>query len=143
MIRASRGDAQQLRARFDAAYEALYGVRLDDMDVEVVSWRTAAHGGDAGRDITIRLAQTPGHPKSRRQVWFKDRSSAVPVYERSALACDQRIEGPVIIEERETTIFVLGGWTVSVHADGSLKAQTAPSGGVRWTASISRSSGPT
>ena len=116
-------DAQQLRARFDTAYETLYGVRLDDMDVEVVSWRAAAHGGDAGRDIAIRLAEAPGRPKSRRQVWFKDRSTAVPVYERAALAREQRIEGPVIIEERETTLFVLGGWTVSVHADGSLKAK--------------------
>jgi N-methylhydantoinase A len=116
-------DARQLRARFDAAYEALYGVRLDDMDVEVVSWRAAAHGGDAGRDIGVRLAAQPGKPKSRRPVYFKDRSLPVPVYDRAALAGDQRIDGPVIIEERETTIYVLAGWTLSVHADGSLKAK--------------------
>jgi N-methylhydantoinase A len=116
-------DARQLRARFDAAYEALYGVRLDDMDVEIVSWRTAAHGGDAGRNIGIRLSAQPAQPKSKREVYFKDRSMPVAVYERAALARDQRIEGPVIIEERETTIFVLGGWSLSVHADGSLKAK--------------------
>jgi N-methylhydantoinase A len=116
-------DAQQLRARFDAAYEALYGVRLDDMDVEIVSWRAAAHGGDAGRDISIRLASQPASPKAKRPVYFKDRSLPVAVYDRAALACDQRIDGPVIIEERETTIFVLGGWSLRVHADGSLKAK--------------------
>ena len=116
-------DTRQLRARFDAAYEALYGVRLDDMDVEIVSWRAAAHGGDAGRDISIRLARQPGRPKAQREVYVKDRSIPVPVYDRAALARDQRIDGPVIIEERETTIFVLGGWTLSVHADGSLKAK--------------------
>jgi len=116
-------DASQLRARFDAAYEALYGVRLDEMEVEIVSWRAAAHGGDAGRAIGVRLQGEPASPKSRRNVYFKDRSQAVPVYERSALAHEQRIDGPVIIEERETTIFVLGGWTLNVHADGSLKAR--------------------
>jgi N-methylhydantoinase A len=116
-------DARQLRARFDAAYEALYGVRLDDMDVEIVSWRAAAHGGDAGRDIAIRLATQPAKPKAQRRVYFKDRSMPVPVYDRAALARDQRIDGPVIIEERETTIFVLGGWSLSVHADGSLIAK--------------------
>jgi N-methylhydantoinase A len=116
-------DARQLRARFDAAYEALYGVRLDDMDVEIVSWRAAAHGGDAGRDIAIRLATQPAKPKAQRRVYFKDRSMPVPVYDRVALARDQRIDGPVIIEERETTIFVLGGWSLSVHADGSLIAK--------------------
>jgi N-methylhydantoinase A len=116
-------DARQLRARFDAAYESLYGVRLDDMDVEVVSWRTAAHGGDAVRDIRIRPASQPAEPRTRRDVYFKDRITPVPVYQRSALARDQRIVGPVIVEERETTIFVLGGWSISVHADGSLKAK--------------------
>jgi len=116
-------DARQLRARFDAAYEALYGVRLDDMDVEVVSWRTAAHGGDSGRDIGIRLATRPAGPKARRDVYFKDRSLPVAVYDRVSLASGQQIDGPVIIEERETTIFVLGGWTLSVHADGSLIAR--------------------
>jgi N-methylhydantoinase A len=116
-------DARQLRARFDAAYEALYGVRLDDMDVEVVSWRTAAHGGDAVRDIRIQPASQPAEPRTRRDVYFKDRIMPVPVYQRSALARDQRIVGPVIVEERETTIFVLGGWSISVHADGSLKAK--------------------
>jgi N-methylhydantoinase A len=115
-------DAGQLRARFDAAYEALYGVRLDDMDVEVVSWRTAAHGGDAGREIGIRLASQPGNPKAQRQVYFKDRSLPVAVYDRARLASGQRIDGPVIIEERETTIFVLGGWSLKVHPDGSLIA---------------------
>jgi N-methylhydantoinase A len=116
-------DARALRQRFDAAYEALYGVRLDDMDVEVVSWRTAAHGGDAGRDIGVRLAQSPARPKSRRQVWFKDRSLPVSVYERATLARDQRIDGPAIIEERETTIFLLAGWSLHVHPDGSLIAK--------------------
>jgi N-methylhydantoinase A len=116
-------DARQLRSRFDAAYEALYGVRLDDMDVEVVSWRTAAHGGDAGREIGIRLASRPGKPKAKRDVYFKDRSLPVAVYDRGSLASGQRIDGPVIIEERETTIFVLGGWNLSVHADGSLIAR--------------------
>ncbi|MGH9321521.1 MAG: hydantoinase/oxoprolinase family protein, partial [Vicinamibacteria bacterium] len=37
-------DLGSLRARFDEAYEMLYGIRLADMDVEVVSWRASAHG---------------------------------------------------------------------------------------------------
>ncbi len=119
----SAHDARQLRSRFDAAYEALYGVRLDDMDVEVVSWRTAAHGGDAGREIGIRLPTQPGKPKATREVYFRDRSLPVAVYDRASLASGQPIDGPVIIEERETTIFVLGGWHLSVHGDGSLIAR--------------------
>jgi N-methylhydantoinase A len=32
------------------------------------------------------------------------------------------VDGPVIVEERETTIFVLPDWKLRVHADGSLTA---------------------
>jgi len=111
-----------LRARFDRAYEALYGVRLDDVDVEVVSWRTAAHGGATDRAISVTLDSKPGGARTRRQVHFRGRDMAVDVYDRHSLARDQRIAGPVLIEERETTIYVLAGWTVTVHADGSLIA---------------------
>jgi len=115
-------DARQLRSRFDAAYEALYGVRLDDMDVEIVSWRAAAHGGAAIRDVRIKLPDRTAEPKAKRNVYFKNQTLVVAVYDRAALAGDQRLDGPVIVEERETTIFVLGNWSVKVHADGSLIA---------------------
>ncbi|MGQ0836106.1 MAG: hydantoinase/oxoprolinase family protein [Gammaproteobacteria bacterium] len=118
-------DANELRSRFDAAYEALYGVRLDDMDVEVVSWRTAAHGADTHRNVSVTLARRPAEPKARRTVHFQGRSRAVAVYNRAALAPDQQLEGPVLIEERETTIFVLTGWTMRTHEDGSLIATKA------------------
>ncbi len=121
-------DALELRSRFDAAYESLYGVRLDDMDVEVVSWRAAARGGDAARDIGIRLSDRPAAAKAVRKVYFDGRTLKVAVYDRAALALDQQIQGPVIIEERETTIFVLAGWNLRVHADGNLVA-TRPRGG--------------
>jgi N-methylhydantoinase A len=117
---------EDLRSRFDQAYEALYGVRLDDVDVEVVSWRAAAHGGETEREIGVSLANVPGNPKSRRRVHFKGQATTVDVYDRRALARDQRIAGPVLIEERETTIYVLAGWSLKVHADGSLIATSEP-----------------
>ncbi len=70
----------------------------------------------------MTLESKPGGPRTRRQVHFKGRAMTVDVYDRRSLALDQRIAGPVLIEERETTIYVLAGWTVRVHADGSLIA---------------------
>src|SRR5258708_27246953 len=96
----------QLRSRFDEAYESLYGVRLDEVDVEVVSWRVAAHGGAAERDVGVTLESMPGRPRTRRQVHFRGRATTVDVFDRSSLARDQRITGPVLIEERETTVYV-------------------------------------
>ena len=121
-------DAGELRSRFDQAYERLYGVRLDDMDVEVVNWRAAVHGDEAARSIGIRLAATPAAPRTIRDVYFDGRTMAVAVYDRPALAAGQVIDGPVIFEERETTIYVLAGWTVEVLADGCLVARQRPAG---------------
>ncbi len=116
-------DRNDLRARFDTAYEALYGVRLDDMDVEVVNWRVTAHGGETGREVHFETAGARQAAKGERPVYLAGEEIAVPVFDRSSLAAAQAIEGPVIVEERETTVFVLPGWRLRVDADGSLIAE--------------------
>lgn len=115
-------DPDDLRTRFDQAYEVLYGVRLDGMDVEVVNWRVTAHGGDTGRKAEFGLAQTPAQPKASRCVYLENKAIDISIYDRTALALDQEIDGPLIIEERETTIFILPGWRLRASADGSLIA---------------------
>lgn len=111
-----------LRERFNEIYEKLYGLRLDDMDIEVVSWRVTAHGGEAQRSVTVSLPDREGKPKSYRPVYIKNRHIEIPIYDRNELAAGQEIDGPVIIEERETTVFILPGWNLTVHNDGSLIA---------------------
>ncbi|MCZ6503357.1 MAG: hypothetical protein O6945_12675, partial [Gammaproteobacteria bacterium] len=115
-------DQHDIRARFDRDYDALYAVQLDDMEVEVVSWRVTAHGGETGREAIITLTQTPGEPKQTRSVYIDHKTIEVPVYDRSSLSQDQAIDGPVIIEERETTVFILPGWRLKTDADGNLIA---------------------
>ena len=115
-------DLADLRTRFEAAYEVLYGLTLDDMDVEVVVWRVTAHGGDTNRTVDIDLPEAPAQPTGSRQIYFDRRFMDVAVYDREQLAANQQVDGPVIVEERETTIFVLPDWKLRVHADGSLTA---------------------
>ena len=50
------------------------------------------------------------------------------VYQRKELTTADRVEGPAIIEERETTIFILEGWTLGLHETGSLVAEKAKGG---------------
>lgn len=115
-------DVLDIRARYDRAYETLYGVRLDQMDVEIVSWRITAHGGETGREAKVTMTQTPCEPKLHRDVYFEHGTTKVPVYDRSALSLGQVIDGPLIVEERETTVFILPGWQMTTDADGSLIA---------------------
>lgn len=115
-------DENELRLRFDRGYDALYSVRLDEMDVEVVNWRVTAHGGETGREARFQLAQSPATRKDTRSVYFDHRNVEVPIFERAALAQGQAIEGPVIVEERETTVFILPGWKLQMDVDGNLIA---------------------
>ena len=59
----------------------------------------------------------PCRPKASRKARFNGGDVDTPVYQRRELAQDQVIEGPAIIEERETTIVILPGWTAKVARD--------------------------
>ncbi|HZP77811.1 MAG TPA: hydantoinase/oxoprolinase family protein [Pseudolabrys sp.] len=117
-----RHDNQWLRETFESAYEKLYSLRLPEVDVEVVSWRLVATGPSAARHSVPELAASPGKPRATRRARFNGGDIDTPVYDRSALARGQAIDGPVIIEERETTIIILPGWRAKVDATGCIMA---------------------
>ncbi|MBI3707483.1 MAG: hydantoinase/oxoprolinase family protein [Proteobacteria bacterium] len=113
-------DATALRETFERAYEAQYGLRLPDVDVEVVTWRLVARGPAIPARPSSLATAAPAKPKGRRRVLFSDRPSEVPVYDRPAIAPAQIIDGPAIIEERETTIVIPDGWRATVEANGTI-----------------------
>jgi N-methylhydantoinase A len=115
-------DIAWVRKVFESAYENLYSLRLPDVDVEVVSWRLVAAGPSVSRHSAPELAATPAKPKATRRARFQRHDVDTPVYERRELARNQRIKGPAIIEERETTIIILPGWRANVDATGCIMA---------------------
>ena len=66
-----------------------------------------------------------GRPHTIRTVRFDRMAEALetPVYRRVDLGSGQRLEGPAIVEERETTAVIRPGWHVEVAADGSMVAE--------------------
>ncbi len=114
-------DSAAIAARFEQEYVAQYGLKLDGIPIEVVNWRVTASGPDKDR-AAGSIAATAGTPRGRRSVFLRGNPVEVPVYERRALAPGQTIEGPVIVEERETTVFVLPGWALNTDESGSLIA---------------------
>lgn len=116
-------DIEAMREAFETAYEAQYGLRLPNMPIEVVAWRISAHGPAVERHGTPELASAAEAPKAHRPVHIGDAPEQVAVYDRPALAAGQVIDGPVIIEERETTIFILPGWQASVAENGCITAK--------------------
>ncbi|NKC30787.1 hydantoinase/oxoprolinase family protein [Roseomonas sp. BU-1] len=119
------GDAPALRAAFEAAYQALYGLTLPDVPLEVVTWRLAARGPIPEASPPPATGGVPAAPRTHRRVAVEAAGPEVPVFDRATLAVGQRIAGPAIIEERETTLVVLRGWTACVHATGAVVAERA------------------
>jgi N-methylhydantoinase A len=117
-----RHDAAWLRETFERAYERLYKLRLPEVDVEMVIWRLIGTGPSASRASRPDLGAAPAGAKSKRTARFNGHDAETPVFARRDLAVGQAIAGPAIIEERETTIIILPGWSARVDPTGCIMA---------------------
>jgi N-methylhydantoinase A len=116
-------DVEAIRATFEAAYFAQYGVNPSHVPVEVVSWRLTARGPDNVVDAAPANANTPAAPKGERAIPLWAGTPNAKLYDRTALCEGQTITGPALIEERETTIVLPPGWVGVVDAIGCITAR--------------------
>ncbi len=99
-----------LRSHFFAQYEAIYGHAHTHLDLEITTCRLNA----AGPKPQIALPEAEPGPdpiearKGFRGVYFTESRSYVdtPVYDRYVLGRDCTIQGPAIVEERESTAVI-------------------------------------
>ncbi|PLS21494.1 hydantoinase/oxoprolinase family protein [Neptunicoccus cionae] len=116
-------DSDAIKELFEAEYLRQYGLKLDGMKIETVNWLVTASGVQPDRNASKSAGADTSGPKGTRPVYIRGEAQDVPVWSRDAITPNDSIIGPVIIEERETTIFVLEGWTVTYHESGSLVAE--------------------
>lgn len=115
-------DPKAIRADFERAYQSQYGFNPSHVPVEIVSWRLTVRGPLVPFHPAGIAAGKAGAAKGTRPVHLWQNDQAVPVYDRNALAVNQKIDGPAIIEERETTIVIPPGWKAGVDAYGCVVA---------------------
>ncbi|TQC42964.1 hydantoinase/oxoprolinase family protein [Rhodococcus sp. WS4] len=110
---------------FAGEYEKVYGMRIPDVPVEVVTWRIAAWAPPPAIE-SAELPPATGKPSPQRTRRARfDRGTTdvdVPVYRRESLGAGATVAGPAFVEERETTAVIRPGWTATVAADGTLIA---------------------
>lgn len=116
-------DVSRIVDVFAPTYKKLYGVNPSHVPIELVTWRVTARGPIIPFNRTMNLPATPGQPKRAREVHAWSHRLRVPVFDRNALAAGQRVEGPAIIEERETTTVIPPGWTATVDKIGCIFAR--------------------
>jgi len=109
-----------IAARFATEHERLYGFSAKNDPVQLVTCRAGAVGrvrkavfepaADAGPDAShARIGS--------RRVWMPEHGDFVecPIYDRALLQAGNRIEGPAIVEQMDTTTIVLPGMTALVE----------------------------
>jgi len=119
------GTADDVVKAFESDYRRIYGLTIPDVGVEAVTWRLSAYAkADEFEPSLEALSTTPGAPHGTRPVRFSRQGGVIetPVYRRGDIGVGQVIDGPVIVEERETTAVIRPGWTVTVGREGSLIA---------------------
>jgi N-methylhydantoinase A len=103
-------DAGALEAAFGDEYQARYSRRLDGLPAEVITWRLSAQGPRGEVDIAGLAAAGEAETslKGSRPAHFPEAGGFVDcaVYDRYSLRPGTRIEGPAIVEERESTAVI-------------------------------------
>ncbi len=115
----------QLRARFDQVYAGIYGFNRPEEPVEIVNWRIEAYL--PSRDLRLprlsrRVSKLNEALKGRRRVYFPETNTYVdcPIYDRYLLSPGVVLQGPAIVEERESTTVLLPGDVGRVDEYGNL-----------------------
>ena len=120
-----------LRSAFETAYRHAFGKTLDTVPVRVLNLRLAAIGRRRGFDA--RAFAPPSGPApaalDRRQVRHAGHWYDTPVHERLALPAGQRIEGPALFEQPDTTIWLEPGFDALTDDFGNLVVARIADGG--------------
>jgi N-methylhydantoinase A len=118
----------RIRAAFDEIYAARYGYANPSEPVETVTWKLAAVGGAPRVALAKASAQArDGGLKGRRRAWFPETRgwTECAVYDRYALAPGSRVDGPAIVEERESTSVLPPGTSAAVDEYANLIVEIA------------------
>jgi N-methylhydantoinase A len=117
---------EDLEGRFHAEHNRLYGYSLaeEGTPLELINLRLRAIGltdKPAPRGESDQGPDPSPAAKGERQVWVsEDRCfRAVPVFDGHTLRCGNRLRGPAVVEQRNTTLFVSGAFDAIVDSLGS------------------------
>jgi N-methylhydantoinase A len=102
-------------AAFERVYEQLYGHTIPDTPIDIMSWRVLASGPKPDLKLPEGTASPGDVRKGARRIHLPGEGLAeVPVYDRYRLAAGERLEGPAIVEERESTVVINGPGEIRV-----------------------------
>lgn len=116
--------AELLSAKFTKAYEEFFGRAIDDLAIETVSWSVRVSSIVlAGERVELSIASSsavaPGAYRDAYDAASGERVETA-VVNRNELSPGNRLHGPAIIAEEQTTTVLASHHVCTVQADGTL-----------------------
>jgi N-methylhydantoinase A len=110
---------------FHAHYARIYGFTDETADLEILDVRATAVGDTPKPRLETLARESPGQPapERERKVFLDGRNWKARVLKRDALASGTSFDGPAIVEQYDTTVFVPPGFHVTTDRFGNLIAE--------------------
>ena len=121
----------QIIDKFKREHKKNFTFTLEDASVEIVTFRLSAikksgHGGVSTEGLTDQIISRSLIPLCKRKVTFGEQGTfQTPVYRRSDLSENTKLNGPLIIEEASTVTKVLPSQRLTIDKFGFLRIQNA------------------
>ena len=119
-------NAGAIAAAFHEAHRRVFAHADPTAPVEIIDLRLQISGNTPKPPSTLlppEGASEASQSTTQRRVFIEGRYRDVPVYLRDELAAHQHIEGPAIVDQSDTTVFIAPGWSARVHESASLILQ--------------------
>ena len=123
-------DKATWRGLFDGRHEEHYGTRATDQRVEIVNYRLSARVAlprPIAREHPLGRHDPEPALKGRRGAYFNGWVDC-PLYERERLRPGNRLSGPAIIEQVDSTIVIHPGQEAHVDRFGNVIIELLPGG---------------
>jgi N-methylhydantoinase A len=106
-----------LKVKFDEIHEKIYGFRMD-IELEIVNLRAVAIGKVTSPSLPISEAggEDASHAviDSEHEAYFDGEFVKAPLYDRALLKPNNRLYGPAIVTQKDSTTLVLPGFVAKV-----------------------------
>ena len=111
---------KNIKLEFEKVYQNLFG-RIEKMPMEIISWRTIASGPLPNFSLNFNEKKKSLSKEKKRKVFFGGKKfNNTIVLDRSSLSKTFKSIGPLIIEERESTLVIPPNFKVQMHESGNL-----------------------
>ena len=117
-----------LPQRFADAYAEIFSISYLKLPLEIMNWKVEVRGPAPVMAGSTHLVGVPAGGAARkgvRKAFFADLGGFVdcPVWDRYALSTGDVVEGPAMVEERESTVVLSPGDIGTIDAQGNLVAR--------------------